>query len=216
MSSVSESPTATPRPDAETEDFHAALVAHLPKLRVQALALARNRADAEDLVQNTVANALAARASFEPGTNLGAWLYRILRNRFISDHRRRRETVDIEDVPGEAFARPGGQEDSLALRELRRELARLPADQRAALVMVSVQGMSYEEVAAAMGCAIGTAKCRVFRGRRTLEARLLGEAPAAARARRDARAGAAASAPRIIARGQEARLAAAPESDGRV
>lgn len=169
---------ARPVANAPVQGFHEGLVALLPKLRVQALALTRNRADADDLVQAALANALAAQDSFMPGTNLGAWMYRILRNRFISDRRRRRETVDLDDTPAEAFARPGAQEDSLALRELRVELARLPADQRTALILVTVQGMSYEEVAEAMGCAVGTAKCRVFRARRALESRLLADAPA--------------------------------------
>lgn len=179
--------------------FHAALVALLPKLRVQALSLTRNRADADDLVQAAVTNALAAQASFTPGTNLGAWMYRILRNRFISDRRRLRETVDMDDAPPEAFARAASQEDSLALRELRAEMAKLPADQRIALVMVTVQGMSYEEVAAATGCAVGTAKCRVFRARCTLEARLLGDAEQGRNTRRRRSAGAVASAPRNVA-----------------
>lgn len=180
--------------------FHDALVALLPKLRVQALSLTRNRADADDLVQAAVTNALAAQSSFTPGTNFGAWMYRILRNRFISDRRRLRDTMDMDDAPAEAFARPASQEDSLALGELRAEMARLPVDQRMALVMVTVQGMSYEEVAKAMGCAVGTAKCRVFRARCTLEARLLGEDGDARGAKRRRGAGAAAPAPRSVAR----------------
>lgn len=178
--------------------FHDALVALLPKLRVQALSLTRNRADADDLVQAAVTNALAAQASFAPGTNFGAWMYRILRNRFISDRRRRRETIDMDDAPADAFARPASQEDSVALRELRIEMQRLPADQRMALVMVTVQGMSYEEVAAAMGCAVGTAKCRVFRARCALEARLMGEAEPGDNTKRRRGAGAVASAPRKV------------------
>ena len=71
----------------------------LPKLRVQALALTRNRAAAEDLVQDAVANALAAQESFTPGTNFAAWMHRILRNRFISTLRKQRDTTDIEDLP---------------------------------------------------------------------------------------------------------------------
>ena len=156
-------------------DFHKLLVTTLPRLRVQALALTRNRSDADDLVQAAVTSALAAKDSFTPGTNFGAWMFRILRNRFISDVRRKRETTDIDDVPSSAFARPGAQEDSLVMRELRGHLGRLPAEQRTALVMVTVQGLSYEEVAAAMDCAVGTAKCRVFRARQTLQRWLTGE-----------------------------------------
>jgi len=179
--------------------FHDELIALLPRLRVQAMSLTRNRADADDLVQAAVANALAAQASFTPGTNFGAWMYRILRNRFISDRRRAREVVDIEDAPADSLARPAAQDDSIALRELRMEMARLPADQRAALVMVTVQGMSYEQVAEAMGCAVGTAKCRVFRARRTLERRLLGESPAAVRPAARIGTGAALPRPRSMA-----------------
>lgn len=180
--------------------FHDDLVALLPKLRIQALSLTRNRSDADDLVQAAVTNALAAQSSFTPGTNFGAWMYRILRNRFISDRRRQRDTMDMDDAPAEAFARPASQEDSLALRELRAEMAKLPADQRTALVMVTVQGLTYEEVAAAMGCAVGTAKCRVFRARCTLEARLLGDAGESGSTRRRRNTGAAASAPRSVRR----------------
>jgi len=167
--------TPAVRPTHSTADFHKLLVTTLPRLRVQALALTRNRADADDLVQAAVTSALAAKDSFTPGTNFGAWMFRILRNRFISDVRRKRETTDIDDVPSSAFARPGAQEDSLVMRELRGHLSRLPAEQRTALVMVTVQGLSYEEVAAAMNCAVGTAKCRVFRARQTLQRWLTGE-----------------------------------------
>ena len=167
--------TIEARPIHSTAEFHKLLVTTLPRLRVQALALTRNRSDADDLVQAAVTSALAAKDSFTPGTNFGAWMFRILRNRFISDVRRKRETTDIDDVPSSAFARPGAQEDSLIMRELRGHMARLPVEQRTALVMVTVQGLSYEEVAAAMDCAVGTAKCRVFRARQTLQRWLTGE-----------------------------------------
>lgn len=178
MSTHLDAPSRTPVARDGGFDFHAELITVLPRLRVQAMSLTHNRADADDLVQAAVVNALAARDSFTPGTNFGAWMYRILRNRFISDRRRIRERVDIDDAPAAALARPGRQEDSLVVGELRTEMARLPAEQRSALIMVAVQGMSYEEVAEAMGCAVGTAKCRVFRARRTLERRLLGETAA--------------------------------------
>ncbi len=195
--------------------FHDELVALLPRLRVQALSLTRNRTEADDLVQAAIANALAAQSSFTPGTHLGAWVYRILRNRFISDRRRRRDTVEMDDAPSEAFARLGNQEDSIALGELRREMARLPQDQRIALVMVAVQGMSYEEVAAATGCAVGTAKCRVFRARRALEARLLGSGPRPA-PRPRAGSGASRGAARSMPAAGDRRQATATGSDGPV
>ena len=175
--------------ETQRGEFHAQLVALVPKLRIQALALTRNRAAAEDLVQDAVANALAAQDSFTPGTNFAAWMHRILRNRFISTLRKQRETTDIEDLPSSAFAVSAPHEDRMVLKELSRALGRLPADQREALFMVVLQGMSYEEVAEATGCAVGTAKSRVFRARRQLQAWLAGEErPAAALAKLEASA----------------------------
>ncbi len=161
--------------DAATATFHDQIIAILPKLRVQALALTRNRAAADDLVQDAVCNALSAQSSFIPGTNFTAWMHRIVRNRFISNLRKRRDTTDIEDVPAGAFATNAPHEDRLALKELARAMTRLPEDQREALVLVVVHGMSYEALAEASGCAVGTAKSRVFRARRQLESWLLGE-----------------------------------------
>jgi RNA polymerase sigma-70 factor, ECF subfamily len=158
-------------------EFHDQVIAILPKLRVQALALTRNRAAAEDLVQDAVCNALSAQESFIPGTNFAAWMHRILRNRFISNLRKRRDTTDIDDVPSSVFATDAAHEDRLALKELGKAMNRLPSDQREALVMVVVHGMSYEALAEATGCAVGTAKSRVFRARRQLEAWLVGEQP---------------------------------------
>jgi RNA polymerase sigma-70 factor, ECF subfamily len=147
----------------------------LPKLRVQALALTRNRGAADDLVHDTIVGALAARDSFEPGTNFAAWMRTILRNRFIAQLRKRREMVDIDDVPASFLAVADGQESRLVLKELDRAMGRLPPKMREALVMVVALGMSYEAVAAAMNSTLGTAKSRVFRARLTLWRMLLGE-----------------------------------------
>ena len=155
--------------------FHDQVISILPKLRLQALALTRNGSAAEDLVQDAVCNALRAHESFVPGTNFPAWMHRILRNRFISNMRQRRGTTDIDDVPESVFATSAAHEDRLTLKELGRAMARLPADQREALLMVVVHGTSYQALAEATGCAVGTAKSRVFRARRQLEAWLLGE-----------------------------------------
>jgi RNA polymerase sigma-70 factor (ECF subfamily) len=180
MQSATLTHSATPTQSATPSEFHRQLITLLPRLRVQALALARNRAAAEDLVQDAVANALAAQDSFTPGTNFAAWMHRILRNRFISTLRKQRETTDIEDVPASAFAVGPTHEDRLVLKELGRAVNRLPVDQREALFMVVLQGMSYEEVAGATGCAVGTAKSRVFRARRQLQCWLMGEGRAQA------------------------------------
>jgi len=175
MDGMSKTETRPKRGTRASDEFHGQLVALLPKLRVQALALTRNRAAAEDLVQDAVANALAAQDSFTPGTNFAAWMHRILRNRFISTLRKQRETTDIEDLPMSAFAVGAAHEDRMVLKELGRALNRLPSDQREALFMVVLQGLSYEDVAEATGCAVGTAKSRVFRARRQLQAWLMGE-----------------------------------------
>jgi RNA polymerase sigma-70 factor (ECF subfamily) len=157
------------------DGFHDLLTAALPRLRTHARALTRNPAAADDLVQDAVANALAGRHSFAPGTNFQAWMHRILYNRFISDTRKRHATEDLDYVPDAVLGVGGAQEDRLILGELRGAIGRLPAEQRAALLMVALQGMSYDEVAQVTGCAVGAAKSRVFRARRQLQAMLLGK-----------------------------------------
>jgi len=189
--------------------FHNQVISILPKLRIQALALTRNRSAAEDLVQDAVCNALRAQASFIPGTNFAAWMHRIVRNRFISDLRKRRDTADIADVPEAAFATSAAHEDSLALKELGRAMTRLPADQREALLMVVVHGMSYEALAEATGCAVGTAKSRVFRARRQLEAWLMGATGPEGKSRLRSQA------PRLLEVGSESDDVLVPAAAGR-
>lgn len=157
--------------------FDLQLISLLPRLRIQALALTRNPSAASDLVQDAVMNALGARASFTPGTNFPAWMHRILRNRFISDTRKRRPSVHMDDVPEAAFAVTAAHEDALVLKELHRAIGQLALLQRESLFMVALRGMSYEQVAEATGCAIGTAKSRVFRARQQLQLWLAGETP---------------------------------------
>jgi len=155
-------------------EFNALILSLLPSLQKQALALTRHRADAEDLVQAAVASALAAQDSFCAGTNFNAWMNRILRNRFFSNVRRRRTMVSLADVPAEQLSRSGGQEDSLAVQDLRRHMLRLPANQRLILLMISIEGVSYEDASAHLGVAAGTLKCRVFRARAQLHLWMLG------------------------------------------
>ena len=102
-------------------------------------------------------------------------MHRILRNRFISNLRKRRDTTDIDDVPAHTFATEAPHEDRLALKELGKAMTRLPADQREALLMVVIHGMSYEDLAQATGCAVGTAKAACSAPRRQLETWLLGD-----------------------------------------
>ena len=164
------------------DGFHDLLITGLPRLRAHAHALTRNPAAADDLVQDAVANALTARDSFTPGTNFRAWIHRILYNRFINDTRKWHATMGLDDMPETLPGISGAQEDRLILGELRGAIGRLPADHRAALLMVALQGMSYEDVAEVTGCAVGTAKSRVFRARRQLQAALLGKVTASANA----------------------------------
>lgn len=180
-------------------DFHGMLVGTPPRLRAHALPLTRNRAEAEDLVQDAVALALRGRGKFEPGTSFAAWGHSIPRNRFMSTMRRRRRRRQT-GLDGEAARATGvacpPDDNGLALKELPRLPGRLRSALREALLLVAVQGLSHGEVAAAQGCAGGTAKSRVFRARHLLRVWLLG-GPADARVKT---AGARAAAlPRAVA-----------------
>jgi RNA polymerase sigma-70 factor (ECF subfamily) len=157
------------------QDFQDQLIAFLPKMRVWALALTRNRAAAEDLTQDVATKALVARDCFIPGTNFSAWVHRIMINHFISSVRNRREFTDMDSMPD--LPVPPAHEDRTALRELGWALNRLPTDQREALFMIVLQEKSYEAAAEVTGCAIGTLKSRVHRARLQLRAYLSGEPP---------------------------------------
>ncbi len=155
------------------QDFHEQLTEFLPKMRIWALALTRNRAAAEDLTQDVATKALVARDCFIPGTNFSAWVHRIMINHFISSVRNKREFTDMDTMP--EMPVPAAHEDRTALRELGWALNRLPADQREALSMIVLQEKSYEAAAEVTGCAIGTLKSRVHRARLQLRAYLTGE-----------------------------------------
>jgi len=155
------------------QDFHDQLIQFLPKMRVWALALTRNRAAAEDLTQDVATKALIAQDCFIPGTNFSAWVHRIMVNHFISSVRSRREFTDVENVPDVPV--PAAHEDRTALRELSWALDRLPQDQREALSLIVLQEQSYETAAETTGCAIGTLKSRVHRARLQLRAYLTGD-----------------------------------------
>jgi RNA polymerase sigma-70 factor, ECF subfamily len=158
------------------QDFQEQLTQLLPKMRVWALTLTRNRAAAEDLTQDVATKALVARDCFAPGTNFSAWMHRIMVNHFISSVRRRREYTDVDAIPDMPV--PPAHEDRTALRELGWALNRLPRDQREALQMIVLQEQTYEDAAEVTGCAIGTLKSRVHRARLQLRAFLTGECTA--------------------------------------
>lgn len=155
------------------EEFHEQLISFMPKMRVWALALTRNRAAADDLAQDVATKALIARDCFIPGTNFSAWVHRIMINHFISSVRGKREFTDMENMPDIPVS--AAHEDRTALRELGWALNRLPNDQREALFMIVLQEKSYEDAAEQTGCAIGTLKSRVHRARLQLRAYLMGD-----------------------------------------
>ncbi len=146
-----------------------AVLAAVPSLRAFAISLSGNVDRADDLVQETLLRALVNIDSFEPGTNLSAWLFTILRNLFRSEYRkRRREVEDGDGTYAESLKSQPEQEARVEFREFRTALAKLPSDQREALILVGASGFSYEEAAGICGCAVGTIKSRVNRARTRL------------------------------------------------
>jgi RNA polymerase sigma-70 factor (ECF subfamily) len=146
-----------------------AVLAAVPKLRAFAISLCGNVDRADDLVQETLLRALANIDSFQPGTNMSAWLFTILRNHFHSEYRkRRREVEDGDGSYAESLKSQPDQTARLELQEFRAALAKLPPDQREALILVGASGFSYEETAEICGCAVGTIKSRVNRARTRL------------------------------------------------
>jgi RNA polymerase sigma-70 factor (ECF subfamily) len=159
-------------------DLHNEILACLPHLRAFALLLCRNRSTADDLVQDTVVSALSHADQFQPGTNLKGWLTTILRNRYFNELRRLSRKMEIQvDVVGAAGGASGGQEERLAIRDFKHAFEQLPAEQREALLLVGASGFSYEETAEIIGCAVGTVKSRVSRGRFHLQRMLNDETP---------------------------------------
>jgi RNA polymerase sigma-70 factor, ECF subfamily len=157
------------KPDLIEPDLRDDLLAAVPSLRAFAISLAGDVDRADDLVQDTLLRALANIHRFERGTNLNAWLFTILRNLFHSEFRKRRR--EVEDVEGTYSARLTtlpDQQARLDLEDFRSALAKLPPDQREALLLVGASGFSYEEAAAICECAVGTIKSRVNRARTRL------------------------------------------------
>jgi RNA polymerase sigma-70 factor (ECF subfamily) len=146
-----------------------ALLGAVPSLRAFAISLSGDVDRADDLVQDTLVRALANVHRFEPGTNLNAWLFTILRNLFHSEYRkRRREVVDADGSYAATLRTAPDQHAHLDFEDLRAALAKLPQDQREALLLVGAQGFAYDDAAAICGCAVGTIKSRVNRARRRL------------------------------------------------
>lgn len=158
-------------------EFRNDIIAAIPGLRAFGLSLTSKSDRADDLVQETMMKAWKHHESFEPGTNMKAWLYTILRNEFYSQLRKRkREVEDADGVHSSKVAVNPEQEGHLDMADLRIALAKLPEDQREAIILVGASGFSYEEAADICTVAVGTIKSRVNRARARLAVLLqLGE-----------------------------------------
>src|SRR5262245_39864704 len=153
------------------------VLACLPHLRAFARSLTGDRDRADDLVQDAVLRALGAAEQFTPGTNFKAWIFTILRNLYFNEFRRNPSLFrPLEAADMEMHATSPAQQAGLEFDDFRRAFAKLPAEQREALVLVGADGFKYEEAAAICGCAVGTIKSRVSRARRDLQA-MLGDTP---------------------------------------
>ncbi len=149
--------------------FNKDIVDFIPHLRAFARLITQNHDRANDLVQDTIVRALKAEHQFTPGTNMKAWLFTILRNLHVNNLRRNKIRFDsIEDGALDYFSVAANQESHLELQELKRCLAKLSREHREILILVGASGFSYEEAANICGCAVGTIKSRLSRGRQEL------------------------------------------------
>ncbi len=152
------------------------LVELIPRLRRYARALVGDRAGADDLVQDTLERAWTKLHLYQQGTDLRAWLFTVMHNVHVNRMRATRLADPLGDEMPELASRT--QPDALVLRDLDRAIARLPADQRAVLLLVTLEEMSYEEVARTLGIPIGTVMSRLSRAREKLRAMMLGQGAA--------------------------------------
>lgn len=144
------------------------ILEELPRLRRYARMLVRDSVRADDLVQECLVKAIAALASFQPGTNMRAWLFTILRNTLYNETKRARRSVEQSEEPVSAVS--GGQEEALAMRDVQRAFDTLPAIQKEVVLLVAVEGMEYEDAAAVLGVPVGTVKSRLSRARQDIRA----------------------------------------------
>ncbi len=159
----------TKRTAAQKLEFKRELEEVIPHLRAFARGLCGRPDMADDLVQEALLKAWAAKERFEPGTSMRAWTFVILRNAYLTDMRRNRFRGEYdENVAERILTAPASQEEPIHLSDLHRALLTLPPERREALLLVGAGGFSYEEAANICGCAIGTIKSRVGRARAAL------------------------------------------------
>lgn len=169
-----EAARAEPVPLSDPE-FKQQLAQVIPHLRAFGRSLSGSRDLADDLVQETLLKAWAARKRFQAGTNMRAWTFIILRNLFLSQMRRARFKGEWDEITAsKLLAAPASQDRHVELGDMQRALLHLPQPQREALILVGAGGFAYEEAAEICGCAVGTIKSRVARGRVALEQLLSG------------------------------------------
>ena len=150
-------------------NFRDDLLAEIKTLRAFAISLCGSASLADDFVQETLLRAWSKSDSFQPGTNLRAWLFTILRNIYYSNYRKRaREVQDSDGAHARRLTVSGDQESHLDLEDFRKAMAMLPAEQREVLTLIGASGLSYEEAAAICGVEIGTIKSRLSRARSKL------------------------------------------------
>lgn len=152
------------------------LVELIPRLRRYARALVGDRATADDLVQDTLERAWTKFHLYRRGTDLRAWLFTVMHNVHVNRIRATRAFDPLDDEMPE-LAQPQGQPDALLVRDLDRAIARLPADQRAVLLLVTLEEMSYDEVARTLGIPIGTVMSRLSRAREKIRAMMSEQTP---------------------------------------
>jgi RNA polymerase sigma-70 factor, ECF subfamily len=165
-------------------DFHRQIEEQIPRLRRYARALTRNPDRADDLLQDTLVRALDKQHLWQPGTNLRAWLFTLMHNQNINAIRRNeplKSSVDIDDT-AIALTAVSDTQAASKLAELDRALGQLPQNQRAVILLIGLEGMSYEEAAAVLQIAIGTIRSRLSRGREALRRLMDGETTALAEA----------------------------------
>lgn len=157
-----------------SDPFKSELLGLIPFLRAFARSLTGNPEAADDLAQETLVKAWQSRDTFIPGTNLKAWLFTILRNRFRSLITRKHVTAEVQDDDLERkWLTPAHQESVVEVTAFRRAFRQLSPAHREVLVLVGVHGLSYEQVAAICRCEVGTVKSRVNRARNLLKRMLL-------------------------------------------
>ena len=151
------------------EDPRDRLPAAIPRLRAFAISLTRDVTHADDLVQDTILKAWSNMDKFDPGSNLDAWLFTILRNTFYSGLRKtRREVQDSDGAFAATLSERPAHDSRLALKDFQRAFDQLSPEHREVLILIGASGFSCEEAAGMMGVAVGTVKSRASRARRRL------------------------------------------------